>query len=187
MSFSGSCLASSSRSEVWQFEFEYCLQVLENRFVAHQPPYFGVPFFLCWFIGGLILCLVPFLWGKVRDLSVGCQHFMMVCWLFFSFATLFDFGCCSLSQKMSFVYHYLPYLRQWFITHLLSALLPFQSLFTLSLHGDQLLRPPPFSSALSAPHPLCCVFLFQFLVITHFFLRGGEPVCPGGNAGLSQG
>jgi hypothetical protein len=43
---------------------------------------------------------------------------------------LFDFGYCSLAQEMSFVDRYLPYFRQRLITHLLLALLPFQSLFT---------------------------------------------------------
>jgi hypothetical protein len=44
----------------------------------------------------------------------------MVRCLFFNFAELFDFGCCSLAQEMSFVVHYL------LITCLLSAFLPFQ-------------------------------------------------------------
>jgi hypothetical protein len=54
--------------------------------------------------------------------------------LFFNAAVLFDFGCCSLAQEMSFVDCYLPYFRQQLITHLLLAHLPFQSLFTESLH-----------------------------------------------------
>jgi hypothetical protein len=37
---------------------------------------------------------------------------------------------------MSFVDFYLLYLMQRLITHLLSALLPFQTLFTEGLHGD---------------------------------------------------
>jgi hypothetical protein len=48
---------------------------------------------------------------------------------------------------MSFVDLYLPFFRQQLITHPLSALLPFQSLFTKSSCGDQLLAPPPFSGA----------------------------------------
>jgi hypothetical protein len=71
--------------------------------------------------------------------------------------------------------HYLPYFRQQLITCPLSALLPFQSLFTKSLQEDQLLLPLSFSSALSAPHPLCWVFLFSSLFIVQFccFLQGG--------------
>jgi hypothetical protein len=46
----------------------------------------------------------------------------------------FGFGCCSPVQEMSFVDHYLPYFRQWLITYLLSAFLPF--LFIEGLHGD---------------------------------------------------
>jgi hypothetical protein len=44
---------------------------------------------------------------------------------------------------MSFVDSYLTYFRQWLITCLLSAFLPFQPLFTESLHRDQLLAYPP--------------------------------------------
>jgi hypothetical protein len=64
---------------------------------------------------------------------------------------------------------YLPYFRQQLITHPLLSLLPFQTLFTESFHGDQLLTPPPFSSVLTAPHPICCMFLFTFLFIVQFF------------------
>jgi hypothetical protein len=56
---------------------------------------------------------------------------------------------------MSFVDRYLSSFRQQLITDLLSALLPFQPLFTESLNGDQLLASPPFSGALSATPSLC--------------------------------
>jgi hypothetical protein len=39
--------------------------------VAHQLSCFGVGFLLCLFTRGLFLCLTPFLWGKVSDLSAG--------------------------------------------------------------------------------------------------------------------
>jgi hypothetical protein len=39
--------------------------------------------------------------------------------LFFNFAELFDFGCCSLAQEMSFVDCCLLYFRQQLITCLL--------------------------------------------------------------------
>jgi hypothetical protein len=105
-----------------------------------------------------------------------CQHVMLVCWLFFTFAALFDFGCCSLAQEMSFADHYLVYFRQRLITHLLSTLLYFPSLFTKSYRGEQLLAPPPFSDALRAPRPsavcsfsvLCLLFSWFF-----FFVAGG--------------
>jgi hypothetical protein len=64
---------------------------------------------------------------------------------------------------------YLPYFRQQLITRPLSAHLPFQALFTESSCGDQLLASPPFSGALRAPHPLCCMFLFSYLFIIQFF------------------
>jgi hypothetical protein len=75
---------------------------------------------------------------------------------------------------MSFVACCLLYFRQWLITHLLSALLPFQPLFTESSQGDQLLPPLPFSGALSATPSLCCVLVFSSLFIVQFlFLLGG--------------
>jgi hypothetical protein len=46
-----------------------CPQFLEISSVAHQPFCLGVGFSLCWFIGGLFLCLAPFLCGKVSDSS----------------------------------------------------------------------------------------------------------------------
>jgi hypothetical protein len=58
-----------------------------------------------------------------------------LCWFaVFQFAALFDFGHWSLAQEMSFVDHYLPYFRQWLITHPLLALLSFQFLFTECSH-----------------------------------------------------
>jgi hypothetical protein len=49
------------------------------------------------------------------------------------------------------------------------SLLTFQSLFTESLHGDQLLALPQFSGTLTAPCPLCCVLVFSSLFIVQFF------------------
>jgi hypothetical protein len=77
-----------------------------------------------------LLCLAPFLWGKVSDPSASPLLSACCDGLFFNFARLFDFGCCSLAQEMNFVDCYLPYFRQWLMTHLLSAILPFQPLFT---------------------------------------------------------
>jgi hypothetical protein len=127
--------------------------------------------FACWFIGGLFLCLALFLCGKVSDPSAGsllsacCDGLLFV----FNFVELFDFGCCSLAQEMTFVVHYLPYFRQWLITHPVSVLLPFHALFTTISHSYQLLAPVPFSGVLSAtlPPPLCASF--QFLVYCTFF------------------
>jgi hypothetical protein len=115
-----------------------------------------------------------------------CQHVVMVCCLLFNFAKLFDFGCCSLTQEMSFVDHYLPYFRQWLITHPLLACLPFQPLFTESSCGDQLLALPPFSSVLSASCPLCCVLVFSSLITVQFFGVLLQRRGSGGYAGLSQ-
>jgi hypothetical protein len=70
---------------------------------------------------------------------------------------------------MSFVDHYLPYFRQWLITSLLLALLPFQPLLAESFHGDQLLAlPTPQSGMLSKfLVPLLCAS-FQFIVYSVF-------------------
>jgi hypothetical protein len=48
--------------------------------------------------------------------------------------------------------------------------MPFQPLFTESSYEDQLLLPPPFSSVLTAPHPVCCVVVLSSLFIVHFVL-----------------
>jgi hypothetical protein len=91
------------------------------------------------------------------------------------------------------VNHYLPYVKQWLITHLMLALLPLKTLFTESSQGVQLfvapqfsstsavghllfqaffterslcvqlLAPHTFSSVPSVPYPVCCMS-FQFLV-----------------------
>jgi hypothetical protein len=116
----------------------------------------------------------PLFWAKseVRQLALCFQHVMLVFWLFFNFAASFDFGYCSLTQDVSFVDHYLPYFRQQLITGPLLALLPFQSLFTEDSCRDQLLTPPPFSSTLTASHPLCCLVLFSSLFIVQVFFCG---------------
>jgi hypothetical protein len=73
--------------------------------------------------------------------------------------------------------HYLLYFSHQLITHLLSVLLPFQDLFTESLHRNQLLAPPPFSGALTALHPFHCMFLFSSLFIIQFgFFFAGQGV-----------
>jgi hypothetical protein len=137
----------------------------------------------------LFLCLALFLCGKVSDPSAGsllsacCDGLLFV----FNFVELFDFGCCSLAQEMTFVVHYLPYFRQWLITHPVSVLLPFHALFTTISHSYQLLAPVPFSGVLSAtlPPPLCASF--QFLVYCTFFFFCMGFSTASGYASLSQG
>jgi hypothetical protein len=117
-------LISSPLSEVWQFKFERCPQVQEISSVVLHMSCVGVGYLLCLFTGVLFVFLAPFHWGKVSDLPTGpllsvcCVH----C-LFFSFVEPFDFWCC-------FVVCYLSYFRQWLITHLLLAFLPFQLFVT---------------------------------------------------------
>jgi hypothetical protein len=92
---------------------------------------------------------------------------------------------------MSFVNHYLPYFRQQLVAHPLSALLPFQSLFTESLHGGQLIAPPPFLRCTqSTLPPLLCV-PFQFLVYySGFFFpffQGGDQSVQGAMLAYPRG
>jgi hypothetical protein len=92
-------------------------------------------------LGDLFLCLILFLWGKVRGPSAGsllsvCYAGLMTVFQFCNENCKIYFGCCSLAQEMSFVNHYLSYFRHRLITHPLSAFLPFQTLFTESSHGD---------------------------------------------------
>jgi hypothetical protein len=89
----------------------------------------------------------------------------------------FDFVCCSVAQEMNFVDCCLPYFRQHLITHPVSGLLPFQSLSTESLSGDELLVPPPFSGALRSPCPSAmCSFSVLCLLFTFFLQGGGQSV-----------
>jgi hypothetical protein len=71
--------------------------------------------------------------------------------------------------------HYLPYFRQWLITCLLLALLPFQSLFTESSHRDQLLAPLPslVCSEHLPPSAVCSIFQFlAYYSVFNCFLQG---------------
>jgi hypothetical protein len=104
----------------------------------------------------------------------------MICWLFFNFSVLFDFGCCSLAQEISLVDCYLPNFRQWLITHPLSALLLFQPLYTLlKVHVEVSSLPhSPYPVSLQHSSPLLCVH-FQFLVYCSGFFfcgAGGQSV-----------
>jgi hypothetical protein len=169
--FSGSCLVSSSLSEVW-----LVLRFWRSALWSTSCPALDLGFFCVGLLGTCFFASPP-VYGARSEIHQPAPCCSMLCWFAdcrFNFAKLFDLGCCSLAQEMSFVDCYLPYFRQWLITCLLSTLLPFQSLFTENSHGIQLFAPPPFTSALRAPHPLCCVsfsvpcLLFRFF----FFLRG---------------
>jgi hypothetical protein len=100
-----------------------------------------------------------------------CQHVVMVSWLFFNFAELFDFGCCSLVLEMIYVDRYLPYFRQWLITHPLLLLLLFQPFvyWRFAQRWAPCLSPPSLVCFQSS-HPLCCVLVFSLLF--SFFFPG---------------
>jgi hypothetical protein len=153
------CYSSSIKSWCWYLSRS---SVLQRQLLGQLLPQWVVAVWVCRLSsgsGGQLLICQP---------APCCQQVVMVCW-FFNFALSFDFRCCSLAEEMSFVDLYLPCFRQWLITHLLSALLPFQPLFTESYCRNQLLAPPPFSSALTAPRPLCCVLVFSSLFIVQLF------------------
>jgi hypothetical protein len=153
LSFSSRCLVSLFLGEVW-LVFRYQRSAL--CFTSH-PAFASPPSSVSR--------------SEIHHLAPCSLCVMLACWLFFSFAMLFGFGCCSLPQKMSFVDCYLPYLRQWLITLPPLALLPLQPLFIVISHKDQLLASPPFYSALRALWPLCCVSLFSSLfIIQDFFV-----------------
>jgi hypothetical protein len=182
LSFSGSCLVSSSLSEVWLFLRFRRSGLWPTCHLASE-----LCFCCVGLLGSCFFALPPV--SEVRSefcqLAPCCQCVMLVCWLIFNFATSIDFGYCSLTQKMSFVDRYLPYFREQLFTCPLLAFLPFQTLFTESSCRDHLLAPPPFSGALKAPHPLCCTFLFSSLFIIVIFWGGQGAVSPGDYAGLS--
>jgi hypothetical protein len=157
LSFSSSCLVSSSLSEVW-----LVLRFWRSALWPTSHPALELGSCCVGLFGACYFASHPFSGSssEICQLALCCQHVMLAYWLFFNFATLFDFRCSSLVQEMSFVDHCLPYFRHQLITRLLSAFLPFQSLFTESSLRDHLLAPPPFSGVISAPCPLCCMFLF---------------------------
>jgi hypothetical protein len=104
-------LVRSSLSEVWQFKFACCPQVLVISSVVHQLSCFGVGFSLSLFTGGLFLCLTPFLWGKIRDPSC-CDGLLFVfqfcraVWLWVLLIGSEDEHCGSLpAQLQAATYH----------------------------------------------------------------------------------
>jgi hypothetical protein len=171
LSFSSSCLVSSSLSEMW-----FVLRFQRSALWPTNHPALELGFLCVDLLGACFFASPPFS-GATSEFcqpAPCCQCAMLVCWLFFNFATSFESGCCLLAQEISFVDHCLPYFRQCLITLPLPGHLPFQSLFTESLHGDQVLAPPSSSIVLRAPCPLCSMFLFiSLFIIQVFFLLGG--------------
>jgi hypothetical protein len=90
---------------------------------------------------------------------------------------------------MSFVNCYLPYFRQWLITHPLLALLSSSlCLLKVCVETSSLSLP---ASLVGLQHPAALLHVpFQFLVYSSVFVCvyvcGGDSVCPGGYAGLYQ-
>jgi hypothetical protein len=150
-----------------------CPQVPEISSVAQRPSCFGVGFSLCWFSGGLFICLTPFLWGKVSDppadplLSACCDgqlivfKFCSVVWLWMLLTGSGDEFCGPLSALFHAADYHLP------------AVSP--SAFLVFVYWKFLWRSapcsPPFSGALTALPLLCCVLVFSFLFMFSFLLH----------------
>jgi hypothetical protein len=79
-------------------------------------------------LGACFFASPPFSGAKpvIHQQAICCQHVVMFHCFFSILQSCETFGCCSLAQNMSFVTHYQPYFKQWFIIHLLWAFLPFQ-------------------------------------------------------------
>jgi hypothetical protein len=152
LSFSRSCLVSSSLSEVWL--------VLRFQRLALWPTSHPALELSSYCVGVLGACYFAHTLSQgqgqssINQLHV-VRSLFWFCWLFFNFLILFDFGCNSLVQQISFVDCYLPYFRQQLISCLLSAHLPF---FTESSCRDQHLAPPLFF----------CVAVFQLSTFPGF-------------------
>jgi hypothetical protein len=146
---------------------------------------------LCLITGGLFLCLVPFLWGKVSDLSAGsllsecCDsllisfQFCSVIWLWMLLTGSGDELCGPLPALFQVVAYHQP------------AVGP--SVFPAFIYWKLLWRSAPcfprlLQCAYSNSAPLLCVS-FQFLVYcsVFFFFAGRGISLPRIYAGLSQG
>jgi hypothetical protein len=129
-------------------ELGFCCVGLLGACVFASPPFSGVR-------------------SEISQPAPYCHCVMLVCWLFLNFAA-FDFGCCLLSANelcgpLSILFQAVAY-------HL-PAVEP--SAFPVFVYW-KFLAPTPFSSLLTAPCPLCCVFLFSsLLIIQIFFARWG--------------
>jgi hypothetical protein len=103
--------------------------VQEISSAIHYLPCFGGGLLLCSFTGISTLGVYFF----ARLLSLGQVVFQLptplsmldYSSLFISFVGQFGFGCCSLTEEMSSVIHYLPCFREWLIAQLLSAFAAF--------------------------------------------------------------
>jgi hypothetical protein len=149
---------------VWQFKFVCCPQVPEISSVAHQLSSFGDGLLLCWF-----LCLTPFLWDKVGDLSaspllsacsdgllIGFQ-FCSVVWFWMLLTCSWDELCGPATCPISGIGLSLPAVGP--------SAFPAFIYSSLCLHGDQLLASPPSPVRFQQLCPFCSVLVFSSLFI----------------------
>jgi hypothetical protein len=159
LSFSSSCLVSSSSNEVWQLEPACCPQVQEISSVVHKLSCFGVGFSLCLFTGSLFLCLAGFLWSKVSDpsasplLSAYCDGLLFV----YQFCGSIWLWVLLTGSEVELCFLLPALLREWLIICPLWAFLPFHHLFTDSsrrlVHCSSLLLWCTFSNP--TPSAVC--------------------------------
>jgi hypothetical protein len=141
---------------------------------AQQLSCFGIGFSLCWFTGGLFLCLSLFLWGKLSDLSANpccvlwCSMFVFqffgVNWLWMLLTGSGDELFGPLSALFQAAAYHLPAVSP-------SA---FQPLFTESSWRSAPCSSPLLQCTRSTPSPLCCVLVFSSLFIQLFFFLQGR-------------
>jgi hypothetical protein len=173
LSFSGSCLVSSSLSEVCQFNFAYCPQVQEISSVVHQLSCLGGSYSLYLFTGGLFLCLIPFLCGKVSDpsasllLSACCDgslfvfQFCRVIWLWVLLTGSGDELCGLLPALLQTVAYHPPAVSP--------PAFPAICLLIVCVEISSLPHPPsPVSALFVFLPPLLCAS-FQFIVYCTVF------------------
>jgi hypothetical protein len=173
-----SCLSAAPLSQLLPQWGEGCLQVPEISSVANWLSFFGVGFLLCWFIGGLFLCLVPFFWGQVRDLSASSLlsvyyaglltvfQFCSIVWLWMLLTSSGDELCGLLFALFQAAAYHLPTVSPSAFPVFVYWKFAWRSAPCLS---------PRLQCAQSTPPPLLRV-AFQLLVycsVVFFFLQDG--------------
>jgi hypothetical protein len=164
-SFSGNCLVSSSCSEVVLFLRFWRSALWPTSYLALE-----LGFHFVGLLGACFFASCPFSgsWSENHQPALCCQHVILVCWLFFNFATLFDFECCSLAQEMSLVY-----CSSWSPAHCWPFCL--SSLCLLKVHveiSSLFLHPSMVHSEHPAPSTACS-FSVSCLLFSFFFFFAG--------------
>jgi hypothetical protein len=134
--------------------------------VIHQLSCFEVGFSLCLITGSHFFASPPFSGARsvLCQPAPCCQHVEMICWLLFNFAVLFDFGCCSLAQEMSFVDCYLFQVATYHLPAIGPSAFPALVCWKFTWRSA-LNRAPPLLQCTCSTPALCCVLVFSSLFI----------------------